>query len=94
METRRILIVANQTAPGPHLKKIVRERMEQGPCKFMLLVPGTPPHGTWTWSEEEVTAAAHRQLEQALEGLGASVRRSRAMWRKVPRWTRSLPSWG
>jgi hypothetical protein len=69
MESRRILIVANQTAPGPHLKEIVRERMSQGPCTFVLLVPATPPKGTWTWTDEEAIAHGERQMQEALSGL-------------------------
>ena len=69
METRKILIVANQTAPGPHLKQIVAERMEEGPCTFVLLVPATPPKGTWTFTDDEVEAGARNQMQMALEGL-------------------------
>lgn len=69
MEPRRILIVANQTAPGPHLKRIVSERMTQGPCKFVLLVPAAPPKGTWTFTEGEVDEAARERMQAALDGL-------------------------
>lgn len=68
-EARRIVIVANQTAPGPHLKQLVSERMAQGPCRFVLLVPATPPKGTWTFTEEEVLEGARGRLEEALAGL-------------------------
>lgn len=69
MEARRILIVANQTAPGPHLKEIVAERMREGPCTFVLVVPATPPPATWTWTDEEAVEAAQGRLEEALAGL-------------------------
>ncbi|MGH2748721.1 MAG: hypothetical protein ACRDKB_12490 [Actinomycetota bacterium] len=69
MEARRILIVANQTAPGPHLKQIVRRRMADGPCTFMLLVPATPPRGKWTWTDAEALDFARRRMEDALAGL-------------------------
>lgn len=69
MDARRIIIVANQTAPGPHLKEIVAERMSEGPCSFVLLVPAIPPKGTWTFTEDEAEADAHRRLKIALEGL-------------------------
>lgn len=69
MEARKILIVANQTAPGPHLKEIVAERMAQGPCTFVLLVPATPPKGTWTFTEDEVGELARARMQEALAGL-------------------------
>jgi hypothetical protein len=69
MESRRILIVANQTAPGAHLKEIVRERMEQGPCRFVLLVPATPPQSSWTWTDEEAFALGEQRMQEALSGL-------------------------
>jgi len=76
MAARRILIVANQTATGPHLKKIVSERMAEGPCTFLLLVPATPPKGTWTFTDAEVLETARDRMDQALagfEGLSAEV---------------------
>lgn len=68
-EARRILIVANQTASGAHLKQIVAERMAQGPCRFVLLVPAAPPKGTWTFTDAEVVEAARERMEKALAGL-------------------------
>jgi|SRR5918992_3192088 hypothetical protein len=69
MESRRILLVANQTAPGPHLKEIVSERIKEGPCTFVLLVPAAPPQSGWTWTDEEAFAMAEQQMQQALSGL-------------------------
>ena len=69
MAEQRILIVANQTAAGEHLKSLVKERIEAGPCSFTLLVPATPPAGTMTWTDEEATNLAHQRMDQALEGL-------------------------
>ena len=69
MTTRRILIVANQTAAGDHLKRLVSERIKEGPCSFTLLVPATPPAGTLTWTDEDATDLAQQRMEEALEGL-------------------------
>lgn len=68
MDTRRILIVANQTAPGQHLKEIVSERMK-APTSFVLLVPAMPPKGTWTFTDDEAIAQARERMEEALAGL-------------------------
>ena len=68
---RNILILANRTAPGGHLQDLVRTRMKEGPCHFTLLVPTEPPHGSLTWTDDDVIAAAHRRMETAVEGLRA-----------------------
>jgi hypothetical protein len=67
---RRILLVANQTATGGHLRDVVRQRLAQGPCSFMLLVPATEPHGGWT----SIDAASYRKeaesrMQEAIAGL-------------------------
>ena len=72
MAEKRILIVANQTAAGAHLKDLVRERAKEGPCKFVLLVPATPPHGTLTYTDEEMTELATRRMQEAITGLQAA----------------------
>ena len=71
MADRRILIVANQTAAGDHLKRLIRGRMSEGSCSFTLLVPATPPSGTLTWTDEDAAKLAHQRMEDALEGLRA-----------------------
>ncbi|MGH2729938.1 MAG: hypothetical protein ACRDJI_04945, partial [Actinomycetota bacterium] len=68
MEGRRILIVANQTAAGAHVRRIVHQRMAEGPCSFLLLVPATAPAGKWTWTEAEATESARRRMQEALKG--------------------------
>ena len=69
MEERSILIVANQTAAGSHLVHEIRRRMEQGPCRFTLVVPATPPPGKALWTEGEANAQALRRMEVALAKL-------------------------
>ncbi len=68
MEPRRVLIVANQTAGGSHLKKAVQKRIEQGPCVFTLLVPSSAP-SDGAWSEGEARAAAEERMREGLDGL-------------------------
>jgi hypothetical protein len=69
MEPRRILIVANQTAGGEHLKAAVRKRMAEGPCRFTLLVPASPSADHMTWTEGQLQAAAEERMREALTGL-------------------------
>lgn len=70
MELRRILIVANQTAAGAHLKEYVRERVnEERPYRFTLLVPATPTQDHLTWTEGEARSLAEQRLNEALSGL-------------------------
>ena len=38
----RVLVVANQTIGDSGLLQSIRDRMQQGPCQFTLLVPATP----------------------------------------------------
>jgi len=68
---RHILIVANQTAAGEHLKRIVEARVLEGDCRFTLVVPATQPEGTLTWTEGQTHAAARSRLDEALPGLRA-----------------------
>jgi hypothetical protein len=69
MEARRILVVANQTLGGPTLRRELQRQMDEGPCRFTLLVPATHPHEHATWTEEDARALAHRRLEAALASL-------------------------
>lgn len=68
-EHRHILIVANRTAAGSHLKRLVRQRMAEGPCSFTLLVPATAPTGKLIWTDAEVEAEAERRMHEAVAGL-------------------------
>lgn len=69
MDTRRILIVANQTAAGAHVSRIVQQRIAEGPCSFVLLVPATPPSDRLTWTEEDATRVAATRMVEALAKL-------------------------
>jgi GABA permease len=76
MEPRRVLVVANQTACGDELLDLVRGRVAEGPCRFTMLVPATPPKEHVTWTEGDARSLARRRLAEAvdrLEGAGAEV---------------------
>lgn len=76
MEPRRILVVANQTACGDELLDVVRQRLADGPCRFTMLVPATPPKEHVTWTEGDARSLAKRRLADAterMESLGAEV---------------------
>jgi H+/Cl- antiporter ClcA len=53
---REYLVVANQTLGSEQLAEAIEERRAQGPCRFHVLVPATPPHDLY------------RQVVDALEG--------------------------
>ena len=65
MEPRRILIVANQTAGGSHLKRAVQKAIEAGPATFTLLVPASAP-SDGAWSEGQARAAAEERMREGL----------------------------
>jgi hypothetical protein len=69
MDAKRIIIVANRTAGGAHLKRLVRARMADGRCRFILVVPATPPPGGLAWTHAEARALAEWRLRSALDGL-------------------------
>ncbi len=72
----RILIVANETAGGDHLREEVKHRVAHGPVHITLLVPATRPHGSFTWTEGQARAIAKTRMELAAAAwsdLGAEV---------------------
>jgi GABA permease len=74
MEQRRreLLIVANETACGDDLRRMVTWLMDERPTRFTLVVPATPPRGTLTWTESGAATLARGRLSEALAGLRAS----------------------
>jgi hypothetical protein len=63
---RRYLIVAHRTLGGDHLIEHVRALREEGPCRFLLLVPVEHPSGH-PWTEGEVNATARKKLQEGLD---------------------------
>jgi len=67
----RVLVVAHKTAATQPLRDAVRERAQQGPCKFTLLVPNST-HGLHKVVDPEDQGAGEAQtaLDRALPLIG------------------------
>jgi hypothetical protein len=66
---KRVLIVANETSAGRHLRDEVSRLIADGAQRFTLLVPATRPRGTLTWTEGSARALAHQRMDRAIEAL-------------------------
>jgi hypothetical protein len=66
---KHVLIVANETAGGAHLRSEVSRLISDGPSRFTLLVPATRPKGTATWTEGMARSLATERMERAVEAL-------------------------
>jgi GABA permease len=70
------LVVANQTLGGAHLMEELQRRVDDGPCRFHVVVPANFNPDTWTHTLEQAhTVASERLLEaiQRFAELGAEV---------------------
>jgi len=63
----RVLVVANRTAGSEELLGALRERAEQGPARFHLVVPSSPRGASWAFDMHSGHDAAEHDLEGALE---------------------------
>jgi hypothetical protein len=66
---KRVLIVANETAGGAHLRDEVSRLIREGAEQFTLLVPATRPRKTLTWTEGTAHALASERMDRALVAL-------------------------
>ena len=67
---KHILVVANQTAGGAHLRAEVLRLIGEGATRFTFVVPATRPKKGLTWTESTAHALASERLERALESFG------------------------
>src|SRR2546421_3243159 len=65
----RVLVAANRTAGSDELLQALRERAEQGPASFHLVVPATARGVSWVADMHAGGDAAEHDLEGALERL-------------------------
>src|SRR5215212_5368719 len=65
----RILVVANRTADSDELVAAMRERAEQGPARFTLVVPATPHGLAWAADMSAGIPEARRQMALAADRL-------------------------
>src|SRR4051812_72305 len=75
-EQAHVLVVANRTAGSEELLSALRERAEQGPARFHLVVPASPRGASWMFDMDSGHEAAEHDLDGALErlrGLGFEV---------------------
>jgi hypothetical protein len=64
-----VLVIANRTAGSDELLKALRERADEGPAKFHLVVPATARGVTWVADMHAGGDAAEHDLDGALERL-------------------------
>lgn len=68
---RRYLVIANRTLCEQHLlDELHRRRVVEPGCRFHLIVPATPPSGTWT--DESARDLARLRLDDALDTLAVA----------------------
>jgi GABA permease len=73
---RDYLVVANQTLTGEHLRDELRRRVDQGPCRFHIVVPANRNPPGWTHTPDQARAIAEERLREAIDQfaeLGAEV---------------------
>jgi hypothetical protein len=67
-----VLVVANQTAGSPELLQALKERAEEGPVKFHLLVPATAHGLAWATDMHSGGSEAEGHVRATVEQLRAA----------------------
>ena len=70
------LVVANQTLGGAHLIEELQRRVDEGPCRFHVVVPANFNPDLWTHTLEQAQTVAYERLHEAIgrfEELGVEV---------------------
>ena len=73
---RRYLIVGNQTLASDQLAEKLQHILAAGPTEIHVVVPATPTHEHFTWTEGAAHEVAERNLKSAIarfSELGAEV---------------------
>ncbi len=63
----KVLVVANRTAGSEELLGALRERAEESPAEFHLVVPASPRGASWMFDMNSGHDAAEHDLEGALQ---------------------------
>lgn len=71
-EKAHVLVVANRTAESDELLAALRERAQQAPTRFTLLVPATPHGVAWAADMHSGSEEAEAHLGKARERLAAA----------------------
>src|SRR5437763_16343987 len=62
----KVLVIANRTAGSEELLGALRERAEEGPAQFHLVVPASPRGASWAFDMHSGHDAAEHDLDGAL----------------------------
>jgi len=71
-EKAHVLVVANRTAESDQLLDALKERAEQAPTRFTLLVPATPHGVAWAADMHSGGDEAEAHMNKALERFRAA----------------------
>ena len=70
-ESRRILIVAHKSIAAPALLEAIRQRIEEGPCTFSLLIPDGTDRAAAEWTLRYARRMLSRSVGAPIDGIVA-----------------------